>query len=124
MKRLFIISLALILVAAMSVTGIIAVSANESDNKVQKAFYVDEDNDGICDNKGENRIGNGVGAGFVDEDNDGICDNKGENCTGNGVGAGYVDEDNDGICDNKGENCGEGKGMGCGKGFGRCRNYN
>lgn len=99
MKRLFIISMAVILVAAMSVTGIIAVSANEPDSKVQKVFYVDADNDGVCDNKSEN-------------------------CEDTGNGAGYVDADNDGVCDNKGENrSGEGKGMGCGKGFGRCRNF-
>lgn len=32
------------------------------------AAFVDEDGDGVCDNRG-------YGAGFVDEDGDGVCDN-------------------------------------------------
>ncbi len=121
MKKVLIISMAVILVAAMSVTGLIAVNANGAD-KAQKASYVDADNDGICDNRGENCGNNENKSGYVDADNDGICDNKGENCGNNENKSGYVDADNDGICDNKGEYCGEGKGMGCGKGIGRCRN--
>lgn len=52
----------------------------------------------------------GCGKGYVDEDGDGICDNKGRFGCGkgrfgcgkgrSGCGKGYVDEDGDGVCDN------------------------
>lgn len=49
--------------------------------------YVDDDNDGICDNR---QSGSNTCSGrynFVDEDGDGICDNQGTSgCTGNGTG--------------------------------------
>ena len=34
--------------------------------------FVDEDNDGVCDNYGQG--GCGRGTGFTDEDGDGVCD--------------------------------------------------
>ena len=39
--------------------------------------YVDGDNDGMCDNRGQN---------YVDADNDGICDNQGTHCQGGNQG--------------------------------------
>lgn len=51
--------------------------------------YVDEDNDGICDNytDGQSR-GYGCGRNFVDADNDGVCDNY-TNGQGRGCGRGH-----------------------------------
>lgn len=54
--------------------------------------YVDEDGDGVCDNRGTVCDGRYD----VDVDQDGVCDNQGQN---------YVDADNDGICDNQGTHC-------------------
>lgn len=101
--------------------------------------FIDENNDGICDNYADgacpqNGTGNGYGRGnsnFVDENNDGICDNRADgtcprNGTGNGYGRGngnFVDENNDGICDNYANGAcprnGTGNGYGRGKGCGR-----
>lgn len=61
---------------------------------------------------------NGGNANFVDEDNDGICDNRTEDCPNGGQNRGnanFVDEDGDGICDNRTEDCPNG-------GQGRFRN--
>lgn len=51
----------------------------------RNCVWVDENADGICDNRGN---------GFVDTNDDGICDNRGEGCgqgngCGNGQGNGY-----------------------------------
>lgn len=54
--------------------------------------YVDQNGDGVCDNRGT--VCNG--RYYVDMDNDGVCDNQGQN---------YVDADNNGICDNQGTHC-------------------
>ena len=68
-----------------------------------RANFIDEDNNGICDNAGQR------GVYFVDENNDGICDNAGQRVVY------FVDENNDGICDNAAQ-------RGCGNGNvnGRC----
>ncbi len=70
------------------------------------------------------------GTGFADENNDGICDNRGElpcgkanaQSKGNSLCSdnGFTDEDEDGICDNKeANNCINGMGRGAGKGNGQ-----
>ena len=46
--------------------------------------YVDENNDGICDNCGKGSSTKGTG--FVDADGDGICDNYGTGAAKNGSG--------------------------------------
>ncbi len=78
--------------------------------------FIDEDGDGICDNWNINTgRGCGIGFGFIDEDGDGICDN----C---GIGLGFIDEDGDGICDNWNINASQRRGYGRGKGYRRnCR---
>lgn len=89
-------------------------------------YFVDENNDGVCDNCGLAHAGAGQGtntacANFVDANNDGVCDNYGTAAQGTGFGRGrsgqqaggrgmkanatgtnYVDADNDGVCDNFG----------------------
>lgn len=68
--------------------------------------YLDEDEDGICDNCGESHRNclDGSENCFVDEDNDGICDNCSTHhscgAAGYGQGSQYIDSNNDGICDN------------------------
>lgn len=60
--------------------------------------FIDDNNDGICDNYADracpqNGTGNGYGCGngnFVDENNDGICDNYANGaCPRNGMGHGH-----------------------------------
>lgn len=60
--------------------------------------YVDENGDGVCDNRGTVCDGRY----YVGVDQGGVCDNQGQN---------YVDADNDGICDNQGTHC-NGSGQG------------
>ena len=63
----------------------------------RSCVWVDENADGICDNRG---------SGFVDADGDSICDNWSENCgQGNGCGNG------------QGNGNGQGYGQGNGKGY-------
>lgn len=67
-------------------------------------LFVDEDGDGVCDNKGTGYSGrHGQGKNyrnnFVDEDGDGICDNFVDE-DGDGICDNFVDEDGDGVCDN------------------------
>lgn len=51
---------------------------------------------------------------WVDNNGDGLCDNRGSGLNGgNGQGGNFVDNDGDGICDNRGS------GLGCGQGQGR-----
>ena len=85
-----------------------AIHAATSTQNTKCTIFVDEDEDGICDNCG-------IGFGFIDEDGDGICDN----C---GIGLGFIDEDGDGICDNWNINASQRRGYGRGKGYRRnCR---
>ena len=103
-----------------------AIHAATSTQNTKCTIFVDEDEDGICDNCG-------IGFGFIDEDGDGICDNCGigfgfidedgdgicDNC---GIGLGFIDEDGDGICDNWNINASQRRGYGRGKGYRRnCR---
>ena len=72
--------------------------------------FVDENEDGVCDNAGTGGRGQGRGSGFVDENEDGVCDHAGEG----GQGPGFVDENEDGVCDHVGTG-----GMRGGQGAGR-----
>ena len=60
-----------------------------------KENFIDEDGDGICDNKKEQCS---RGENFIDEDGDGVCDNKKGQCSRE---KNFIDEDGDGVCDNK-----------------------
>lgn len=46
--------------------------------------FVDENNDGVCDNCGNTQGANPDAPGFADEDNDGVCDNLGTTQQGQG----------------------------------------
>ena len=80
MKKILVVTLAVIMMMSIGTIGAFAMGYGGGRN------YVDADGDGICDNAGNGR-------GYVDADGDGICDNAGN-------GRGYVDTDGDGICDN------------------------
>ncbi len=98
---------------------------------VAQPGFVDDDGDGVCDNRGEMRGHHGPHNGqsnFVDTDGDGVCDNCGRHmgqsnfldADGDGVCDNFVDADGDGVCDNCGhrmsKGMGQGQGMGQGKG--------
>lgn len=92
---------------------------NSAVNKPAACAFVDEDGDGVCDNKGNGQGLGNCGKNFVDEDGDGVCDNK-----GNGQGRGNCGGAKDGSGKGNGQgrgNCGGSKG-GNGKGScgGRC----
>jgi len=88
--------------------------APSSTNAANRGQFVDNNNNGICDNF-EARGQSGKGANFVDKNGDGVCDNRGivvkGNGRGNGCGQGYQHRH------------GQGKGQGncCGRGKGCCR---
>ncbi len=85
MKKLLTGIAAFILVISICSTTVFAAGRGRGRN------YVDNDNDGVCDNYN-------TSCQFVDLDGDGICDNC--NSIGCGNCTGYVDADGDGICDN------------------------
>lgn len=64
--------------------------------------YVDEDNNGVCDNYSEScKEAEYCYENYADSDNDGICDNYSENCNNNDYcGENYEDANNDNVCDN------------------------
>ena len=74
--------------------------------------FIDDNNDGMCDNY-TNGTGNGYchGNGNFTDNNNGICDNYADGtCPRNGTGSGYchgngnfIDDNNDGISDNYGD---------------------
>jgi hypothetical protein len=85
--------------------------------------FVDQNNDGICDNRQNNQSKQVQGRNFVDKNNDGICDNNpngNPNCK-NGKG-------NQNNCRVKNNNCcGNGNGYRHGQSNGcrkQCRNRN
>ena len=65
--------------------------------------YVDQNDDGICDNRGTALCdGTNCWGAFVDANGDGICDNRGTAlCDGTNCWGAFVDENGDGICDNR-----------------------
>ncbi len=123
MKKLLTLGLATALVASMGITTAFA------------AEYVDNDNNGVCDNLssyssfvgrggakkgmgfaqnvGNNNSQSDAGGNYVDADADGVCDNVGTGQgNGTGLGGNYVDADADGVCDNVGTGQGNGTGLG------------
>ena len=92
----------------------------ENETPVRPAF-VDENDDGICDNYVEGQrkgLGNGTRVNFVDADGDGVCDNQGTRSgerlrDGSGKGGGNWSGD----CDGTGKGAG-GSGKGGGRGGG------
>lgn len=91
----------------MSSTGaIVAANTAQKGGNVNapKVNYVDENNDGVCDNAacGECKNTQAQQRNFVDENNDGVCDNAGcGECKNTQTQQrNFVDEDNDGVCDN------------------------
>lgn len=110
MKKLCAILSAAVLLIGAGAANVTAGACAHGSHRASCGF-IDENNDGICDNC-SNEICGGIGCGsyrvscgFIDEDSDGICDNCGEGI-GCAVhhGRGFIDENNDGICDN----CAEG----------------
>ncbi|MFH0919178.1 MAG: hypothetical protein V1913_02355 [Fibrobacterota bacterium] len=75
----------------------------------QGAGFVDNDNDGICDNHGTANQGQGQGKG------------QGKGCKGTGCGKSFTDANKDGVCDNA-ANRQAGKGQGKGKSQGKGKN--
>lgn len=86
-----------------------------ADPAAPQSNYVDENNDGLCDNCGTAQGTNPDAPGFVDADKDGVCDNLGTAQQYQGRmgqrgrrgmqarGRGFVDADGDGVCDNLGD---------------------
>lgn len=77
MKRILAVILAVFVLLTAGAVGVFAARGNK------ETGFTDENNNGICDNPGEN-------VAFADADGDGICDNKeANNClNGMGIGAG------------------------------------
>lgn len=77
-------------------------SADQTTTKVQApGKFVDNNNDGVCDNRETKQNSGTKGRNFTDADGDGICDRREEGKRGNGN-----------------PNCRRGQGNGCGKGMG------
>ncbi len=104
MKRAFALLMAGMLVLTMGGMGAAAAGRHGQGRGKADCAWVDENGDGICDNRGP-----GKGQHWVDEDGDGICDNR-----GSGKEQHWVDEDGDGICDNWGIRA-------AGRGAGKCQ---
>jgi len=93
-------------------------SAKQTTTQVQNpGKFIDNNNDGICDNREAMQVKGTKSRNFVDANNDGICDHRGEGNRGNGN-----------------PDCHRGQGNGCGQGMGyqhrhragnqQCRNGN
>lgn len=96
--------------AGLGMTTVLAQNSTQtSESKTAVVNYVDDNNDGICDNAGYGQRA-GQGQNFVDEDGDGVCDNAG---TRHCAGRSFTDANGDGICDNagsrQGNHCGQGR---------------
>lgn len=77
-------------------------TATKTEQKPIPCNFVDENHDGICDNRGtENCTHTEMReCSFADKDHDGICDNRGTaNCAHTNCDN-YTDKNADGICDN------------------------
>jgi hypothetical protein len=76
-------------------------------NTVTRGYFVDNNNDGICDNY-QARMKTGRGSNFVDNNGDGICDNRGNLRQGRGNSFG---------CGRGFYRHGQGRGNCCGRGI-------
>ena len=80
MKR--IITKAIAVTAIITLFGAAAVYAACGGNG---RYYVDNNNDGICDNYNTSQGGGRHHRyNYIDSDDDGVCDNYGSHCGGNG----------------------------------------
>lgn len=98
LKKILLITGAIFGVLAIGSISTVAAAGNQNKGEAEKSYGMS--------NRGENTSN----VNFIDEDNDGVCDN-----VGTGMGAGsqnFIDEDNDGVCDNVGTGLGNGNGQG------------
>ena len=106
MKKGWIGAIAAVMTLSVGTAGVLAAgNGGNGLGMAQKAEYncrMQSCSVDLTDDRTYGNQNNGQGAGFVDEDGDGVCDNRGTGL-GNGQGAGFVDEDGDGICDNLGQ---------------------
>lgn len=117
MKKRFLISLmaaVLLLPAGIIATAAPAADSGSAANGICRAAcayaqncssganqnnYVDEDNDGVCDNRQDNAqatVAVTKESNYVDEDNDGVCDNRQEGTCANAGDANRYRERNGG----------------------------
>ena len=106
-KKIIAVTCALAVTAAITSTGVFAYQSTQENTNAKTPASISQTL------ATESTAIKTVGANFVDEDNDGVCDNfgtgaQGGNGNGNG-GANFVDEDNDGVCDNFGTGAGAGQ---------------
>lgn len=128
-KKLGFVTLVLVIAMGLSATAIFAA------NRQKNLAAINSGNGSVCVAQGAAGVCNSlaVGQNFVDEDNDGMCDNMGTrpgsgngNQYGGAAGQNFVDENNDGVCDNMGTCLGNGTGnqyggkMGLGNNMGYC----
>ena len=106
LKRIMELLFVMMLIAFISFSQTAQTNSNvqKKDSTVKSSVnagpnFVDKDNDGVCDNRQNNRNNQVRGKNFVDKNNDGVCDNcrnnhgncnccktKAKNCCGNGNG--------------------------------------
>ena len=93
MKRFLIPVLVIVLVLSVLVLPVIGAEV--------RGGFVDQNNDGICDNRG-------TAVNYVDADNDGICDNRTPKACGRQAGCGKnaAASGNTGACGNVRPGCG------------------
>lgn len=108
MRKLICSALVLVLVLTAGIPTVTAANhRKKGKHQVQKCniveqecgFFVDEDQNGICDNGGSKGFGCGK---WIDEDGNGICDNRDTKVSGC---KNWIDEDEDGICDIQKNQC-------------------
>ncbi len=103
--------LVFVVVATTLISNVAKAQVDDSKNEKKPAkstqtytpgTYVDNNNNGICDNS-ENRTVKNRGNNYVDADNDGVCDNYSANTgRGNGYGKAYRHRYGNGCCNRYG----------------------
>ncbi len=99
-------SFAFILVLALFFANEFSLSAQSVDKKSEnnqpaiRGQFIDNNNDGVCDNAGKLN----PRCNFKDLNNDRVCDNSGNRKNSRKSGLRYADQNNNGICDNRGQN--------------------
>ena len=120
MKKYFPIILVIFVLTVVASGTTVAQSTRKSaqkQNSTQGRYYIDKNNDGVCDNYSPRQASQG--RNYSDRNNDGVCDNRSSTSVKkNSAAPNFKDANNDGICDNKfqtGCRRGAGKGRGCGR---------
>lgn len=73
MKKMITLGAAIACTLVLGASTVLASDMKENaTNTNQGVNYVDDNQDGVCDNKGEGKRQN-----FIDENKDGVCDRKG-----------------------------------------------